>query len=347
MSQKDSAAAELRTQAYAALSSYLEAHHKQIVEVEVLPPAIKPPDGLFLEDGLSLGIPKKIFALAFVEARKIFLENVKSEGSHPLALKATRVMLFFEPEYLTAANFRKRKLQALGSDTTPAAQLAYRKAIKYEFCFLDSILTSPLHRQSKSPTLWHHRLWLLELFRPKILELIPEDVRAKFWRAELKSICKSSERHPNNYYAWQYARRLEERIDGMEATLEFTNTVKDWCCQHPSDTSGWSCLLYLVPKVEPLSKRTTVVRDVMGYTLKLQLENESLWVFIRSVVAHEALQEKRHDLYSALKEYDIEIERKKGSSSTLQDRIKRTLDWIQKYGNIENTSEDSTQDGAS
>jgi hypothetical protein len=347
MSQEDVAAAKLRTQAYDAFSNYLEAHHKQIVEIEVLPPAIKAKDGLFMVDGLSLGIPKKIFALAFIEARKIFLENIKNEHSHSLALKATRVILFFDPEYLTAANFRKRKLQALGSDDTPAAQLAYRKAIKHEFCLLDSILTSPLHRQSKSPTLWHHRLWLLELFPPKILEHIPEDVRAKFWRAELKSICKSGERHPNNYYAWQYARRLEKWIDGMEATLEFTNTVKDWCCQHPSDTSGWSCLLYLVPKVEPLSKRTTVVRDVMGYCLKLQLDNESLWVFIRSVVAHEALQDRRQDLYSALKEYDIEIERRKGSSPTLQDRIKHTLEWIQKYGNAENASHDSIQDGAS
>jgi hypothetical protein len=188
MSQKDTATAKLRAQAYDALSSYLEAHHKQIVEVEILPPAIKPQDGLFMKDGLSLGIPKKIFALAFVEAGKIFIENAKTDKSHSLALQATRVILFFEPEHLTAANFRKRKLEELRTDTTPAAQLAYRKAIKHEFCFLDSILTSPLHRQSKSPTLWHHRLWLLELFRPKILELIPEYVRAEFWRAELKSM---------------------------------------------------------------------------------------------------------------------------------------------------------------
>lgn len=336
MSQRDVATAKSRTQAYDALSSYLEAHHKQIVEVEILDSAIKPQDGLFMEDGLNLGIPKKVSALAFVEARKIFLDNAKNEETHSLALQATRVVLLFEPEHLTAANFRKHKLLALKSDTIPAAQLAYRKAIRHEFCFLDSILTSPLHRQSKSPTLWHHRLWLLELFRPSTLELVPEEVRAQFWRAELKSVCKSGERHPNNYYAWQYARRLEERIDGMDATLEFTQTVKDWCCRHPSDTSGWSCLLHLIPKVEPLHTRTTVVREVLGCSLKLQLENESLWVFIRSIVAHQTLQNERLDIYATLKEYEIEVGKKRGSS-TLLDRVRHTLEYIKKFGNIDNT----------
>ncbi|KAL5120099.1 hypothetical protein ACEQ8H_001924 [Pleosporales sp. CAS-2024a] len=335
MSHKETATAELQTRAYDALSSYLEAHHKHIVEVEILPPAFRPPDGLFLEHGRSLGIPNKIFALAFVEARKIFFESAKNEDDPTPALQATRVMLLYEPEHLTAANFRKRWLISLKADTetdsTSGAQTIYRKALKHEYCFLDTVLTSPLHRQSKSPTLWHHRLWLFELFRPSILELVPEEVRADFWRAELKSVCKSGEKHAHNFYAWQYARRIVERIDGMDATIEVAQTVKTWCCQHPSDTSGWSCLLYLLPKVQPLARRTVVVREVLNYALKLQLQHESLWVFIRTIVAHETLKENRDELFATLKEYSQEI---KDRSTVLHERVEQALNWIKRYGNI-------------
>lgn len=334
MSQKDSATAKLQVRAYEALSTYLEDNHRKILEIEILSPAIKPPNGLFLQEGINLGVPKKILALAFVEARRVFMENFETgnEESQALALKATRVILLFETDHITAANFRKRRLLALKTDTTPAAQLIYRKALQYEFCFLDSILTSPLHRQSKSPTLWHHRSWLFDLFRPSILEHVPEHIRADFWRAELKSICKSGERHPHNYYAWQYARRLEERVDGMEATMEFTETVKTWCCKHPGDTSGWSYLLYLLPKVEPLPKRTALVREVLGYALRLQLAHESLWVFIRTIVAHETLQENRTELFASLMEYEKEI---RVGSPVLVERVQRTLNWISQHGDMD------------
>lgn len=335
MSQKEIAAAKFQSESYEALSSYLEAHYKQIVEIEILPSAFTPQNGLLMKDGCSLGVPKKVLAVAFVEARKIFFQNEKTEDGQSLALRATKVMLLFEPEHLTAANFRKRSLMALKFDSTPAAQLAYRKALKYEFCFLDSILTSPLNRQSKSPTLWHHRLWLLELFRPKVVELVPEDVRAKFWRTELKSVCKSGEQHPKNYYAWQYARRLVERIDGMEAMLDFAQSVKDWCCKHPSDTSGWSCLLHLLPKVEPEAKRIMLFQEVLGYTLKLRLEHESLWVFIRTIMAHEALQSERDNMCSALREYNKEI-KTVGGSPVIQHRVKDTLQYVQQYGSASN-----------
>jgi hypothetical protein len=335
MDKKENAAAKLQTQAYEALSRYLEAHQRQIMEIEVLPPAIKPPDGLLMKDGLNLGVPKKILALAFAEARKIFSTNAEDEDSLLQVLQATKVMLLFEPEHLSAANFRKRKLVELSSGTTPEAQLLYRKALKYEFLFLDSILTSPLHRQSKSPTLWHHRLWLLRHFLPSDLEDVPEEVRASFWRAELASVCKSGERHPKNYYAWQYARRLVDRIDSMDAMLDFAQSVKEWCCKNPSDTSGWSCLLYLIPEAEPPSERTTLVRGVLDYTMKLNLEHESIWVFLRTIIAHEALHHDRTELCSTLQEYIKELERMEEASELLK-RVNNALEWIEKYGAVEN-----------
>lgn len=327
MSQKEIATAKLQTQAYDALSSYLQAHNNQIIEIEVLPPAIQPPNGLLMHDGLSVGIPKKILALAYVEARKRFFHNVKDEDSQSLALQATKVMLLFDPEHLTAANFRKRRLVTLQAGTTLEDKLAFRKSVKYEFCFLDSILTSPLHRQSKSPTLWHHRFWLLELLGPKSLKGIPED----FWRTELRSVCKSGERHPKNYYAWQYARKLVMMVDGMDATFEFARSIKDWCCKHPSDISGWSCLTFIIPHVEPPAERQDLVREVLDYAINLRSEHESLWVFIRTILAEKTLQDGQIKLVSMLRDYDQELKSADGQCA-LSVRIRQTLDWITKYG---------------
>jgi hypothetical protein len=335
MDKKETAAVKLQTQAYEALSRYLEAHRRQIIEIEVLPSSIQPPDGLLMKDGLNLGIPKRILALAFAEARKIFFANADDESSLLQVQQATKVMLLFEPENLSAANFRKRKLIELSSGTTPEAQLLYRKALKYEFLFLDSILTSPLHRQSKSPTLWHHRLWLLRHFLPSNLEDVPEDIRASFWQAELDSVCKSGERHPKNYYAWQYARKLAERIDSVDAMLDFAQRVREWCFKHPSDTSGWSCLLYLIPDVEQ-SERSALVRGVLDYTFKLNLENESIWVFIRTIIAHEALYRVRSELCSTLQEYSEELKDME-EVSELPKRVNDALEWIEKYGVSQDT----------
>jgi hypothetical protein len=326
MSQNDTAVARLQTQAYNALSNYLETHESQVVEIEVLPPAIQPPDGILMHDGLSVGISKKVLALAFVEARKRFFEDTKQDNSPYLIQQATRVMLLFDPEHLTAANFRKRRLVALRVGSTPEAEIAFCTAAKNEFCFLDSILTSPLHRQSKSPTLWHHRNWLLKLLRPHELDSIFGQTHTEIWHSELTSVCKSGERHPKNYYAWQYGRKLVDRVDGVEAT-KFARCIKDWCCKNPSDISGWSCLIYVILKVEILQEKLELVRAILDYAMNLRSENESLWVFIRTIIAHDTLGEGRNALDSMLRTYDKELKSSKGYD-VLSVRVVQTLEWI-------------------
>lgn len=326
-----SVAIELPAQAYEALSNYFKAHEKQILQIEVLPRSIKPPDGVLMVDGTNVGIPKKTLTLAFIEARKRFF----NDDPQPLRLNATKIILLFDPEHLTAANYRKQHLTTLKGDTSQEGQLAYRKAVKYEFCFLDSILTSPLHRQSKSPTLWQHRLWLLKLLVPKDKESVSEESRKEFWRKELDAVFRSGESHPKNYYAWQYARRLEERIDVLDATLNFAQCIKAWCCKHPSDISGWSCLLYLVPKIEPPSERHDLVWEVLKYAIDLQAEQESLWVFIRTVLAHEAMQEWRTELVSLLEDYCKDLERTEHLHSRHK-LVTRSLAWVTSHsGSIE------------
>jgi hypothetical protein len=121
----------------------------------------------------------------------------------------------------------------------------------------------------------------------------------------------------------------------VDAVLDFAQRVREWCFKHPSDTSGWSCLLYLIPDVEQ-SERSALVRGVLDYTFKLNLENESIWVFIRTIIAHEALYRVRSELCSTLQEYSEELKDME-EVSELPKRVNDALEWIEKYGVSQDT----------
>lgn len=236
---------DLQKFAYANLRDFFGAHENEVVEIEILPPAIQPSDGLSMQDGLSIGIPKKVLAAAYMEARRLFFADLISGKDAAATLEATKVILLFDPEHLTAANYRKRRLAAFQTDAKPVAGSTLHEAFRNEVCFLDSILTSPLHRQSKSPTLWYHRFGVIDCLRRIELHSADDETETAFWRTELNAICKAGEQHPRNYYAWQYARRLTCLISNRTVNDDIGPTVKDWCCKHPSDISGWSYLLHL------------------------------------------------------------------------------------------------------
>jgi hypothetical protein len=67
--------AALQTRAYTVLTKYLLDHSDEVLNIEILPPAFPPPDGICMVEGPNLGLPKEILALAFLEARKRFLAN--------------------------------------------------------------------------------------------------------------------------------------------------------------------------------------------------------------------------------------------------------------------------------
>jgi hypothetical protein len=185
-----------------------------------------------------------------------------------------------------------------------------------ELVFLDSILTSPLHRQSKSPTLWHHRFWLISLSLPLVHTITDEVSYSGFFKDELEAVFKAGEHHPKNYYAWQYARRLlvraEELIKDAPENRKFYEEVKSswikgvttWCRKHPSDISGWSFLLSLLPRVDKVSERLAIVKGVMDYAIKFELRNHSLWVFVRTALANGVLQGEQHALVDSLQIYE-------------------------------------------
>ncbi|OAG07364.1 uncharacterized protein CC84DRAFT_1060184, partial [Paraphaeosphaeria sporulosa] len=291
MSPRPTQHAQLQVAAYDALNTYFTTHANRTLEIEVLPPALETTDALILEDGVNLGVPKKILALAFVHARHLFFAHYRSdvEEEQRLAHEATRVMLLFDPEHLTAANHRKRhllRLEACGDDE------AFVKAMGAEGCFMNSILTSPLHRQSKSPTLWGHRAWWLDLILPALLA-IEYDIPA-FFMEELNAAIKGGERHPKNYYAWQYARRVVlKRGDSQPAgssewesfLTDCAQKVKSWCMLHVSDISGFSFLMWVLSLTRSSDERGRVVQEMVTYGVNVRLTNESPWTFVRMMLA--------------------------------------------------------------
>jgi hypothetical protein len=155
----------------------------------------------------------------------------------------------------------------------------------------------------------------------------PENVKEQakrindFVTAELAAVLKSSERHPHNYYAFQYARRLFRHV--LVAAVQATGSsiprpeypgctqaqpshitslttaslkiVRNWCYRHPSDASGWSFLDFLVHLLPPMSSAFAIGTDsesvaallverVVEYLIKFRMSNEAAWVFSRGML---------------------------------------------------------------
>ena len=205
-----------------------------------------------------------------------------TEGRWEEALQATSVMLLWDPNHVTAINWRKRCLLALkratedqdSGETAPKPEFEY--AVQQEVAFLSSLVTSPLAKHTKSSTLWSHRLWLLRLAPGCVLNLpcgddgvctakdrsqdLMEQVLEGYWEAELEIVMTAGERHPRNYYAWQYARDLLRElpvVGGCQGAYGAEDRrrklasgclrkVHRWCLQHPRDISGWAFLRILL-----------------------------------------------------------------------------------------------------
>jgi hypothetical protein len=342
MSHPPTQHAQLQERAYTTLNTYFTSHAQETLEIEVLPPAFEPTASLLLEDATYLGVPKKILALAFVHARSLFFAHHTSEAEadRTTAHDATRVMLLFDPEHLTAANYRKRHLlhlQRRDGEVFAAALWAERR-------FMDGILTSPLHRQSKSPTLWAHRAWWLERITP-VLSPSPHDAPALF-AAELDAVMKAGTRHPKNYYAWLYARRMVrksgETLGGADRET-FLSTcaekVMAWCMLHVSDISGFSFLTWVLALVDAPRERARIAKAIVSYAMDVRLANESPWTFVRMVVASGLVEEgDRAEIRREMEERREELAGT-GDAAQFTERLGATLEWIAKNEAVEDTPE--------
>ena len=190
----------------------------QILELDILPSSY--PSTLYSSPP-SLALPKPLLASLFVTAHAEFFTHITSrkrsyrsiedegiqerlgDGGSPTdessqsgdgsryiaALRATRVLLLWDPNHITAANFRKRHLLSCSQSreatipncsqsTTyaPADPAAtFRSLLHSELSFLTSLFTSPLPKAPKASTLWANRLWLLRSFLEDVLVLSQQE----------------------------------------------------------------------------------------------------------------------------------------------------------------------------
>ncbi|KAI1815666.1 hypothetical protein GGS20DRAFT_575991 [Poronia punctata] len=232
----------------------------------------------YLRDGDAVAIPKVRLLQAFSVARQIlqaYLLNRGTSGISADVIPATAILLLMDPEHLTAANTRKRALMLSGNPTTSALERERR--------FVDTLLTARLHRHTKSPTLWSHRRWLITTARSLG---IPCDIRHDIQNV----VMVAGERHPRNYNAWQYARFFVGEDSGVAATLAFD--MKEFCLRNHTDISAWSFLYYCLTKIQEPDSRakifSTIIQDILAMVDSFRWANESVWVFLRTVLAREA-----------------------------------------------------------
>lgn len=242
---------------YAELTELLKNRRDQTYDVEILPSGLGP----LVYDGCSIGITKAALVQAFFIARRIFFGSLTAKLDASLDPKdgngrptaeigvdellapvslAAEVILLLAPEHLTACNWRKRLLLRVLDQALPEQAMM---ALRCEITFTTTLLRSPLHRHTKSPTLWFHRYWILARLplEPNSRglgsfvsalsqggeELAPSDLEnaKRILLSELSVVLKSAEHHPMNYYAFSYIR-------------QFLNLLERKLNQTPGDGAG-------------------------------------------------------------------------------------------------------------
>ena len=258
-------------------------------------------------DPPAIGIPKALLLSCFLRARSIFFSRLEACRSTSSAkwdpdvpidkewlevCEATAVILLWEPNHLTAINWRKRAFME-------------KRARRAELSFLNSLQTSPMPQHAKSSTLWAYRLQILR----------EEHKMGIAWREELNIVMVAGERHAKNYHAWEHARQVwrlllsddsiqngseRENKKTDEITGMFQETVVDvhkWCLMHPRDISGWAFLAFLlrsaVNEATRLEEATKIIRETRVFVDKLGWKGESVKCFLNMAEQAKTVDETR------------------------------------------------------
>ncbi|KKK17403.1 hypothetical protein P175DRAFT_0504377 [Aspergillus ochraceoroseus IBT 24754] len=286
-----------QTPAFQELSRIFATRGDCVLEIEILPPALGP----FLQDEQSIGATKKYLVQAFVTARDVFFGTLShghkvSSGDaidddddddevNTKLRTASEIILLFDCEHLTACNWRKKWLVTLLHGHLDQNELD--RALSTELSLMTTYLCSPLHRHTKSPTLWQHRLWVLahlvKLRKPEL-----ETTKGLF-QAELAVGLRAGELHPKNYYAFNSMRELHHLLSGLGGEMgdwsillarSIVDTVLDWCMAHPADISGLMFLLYLLDAARNPTLHLESVGKLVEFALDIGWEGESLWTCV-------------------------------------------------------------------
>ena len=329
---------------YDELTTLLHSIPSRVLEIDILP--ILPsssssssscPQIQYSAPDHALGITKAALIQCFVIARTNFFagkDRLRAAGEdetggkeQDVVWQATSVMLLWDPNYSTVINWRKRVLLRSvggwqGGEGTLCEDGIFqgdrkREILEQELLFLESLVTSPLPKHTKSSTLWAHRLWLFRTFlladlvglrggedggSKRYVQSTRRDYREMdafgLWEGELAVVMKAGERHPRNYYAWNYARGLLDLLVTFELCLaaqkhilteQTLERMKKWCFMHPRDISGWTFLLWVLELVFTKvgdEKREDTVRVIIWETTvfigKYDWRGESVEWFLKN-----------------------------------------------------------------
>ncbi|KAJ5882119.1 Protein prenyltransferase [Penicillium soppii] len=283
--------------AFQELANIFASRDNKVLEIEIIPPSL---GAAFLQDGCAIGTTKKTLIQAYTVARQLFFDRLQPmteddlKAIHQSDTVITEIMLLFDCEHLTACNWRKRRLcTAMASSVAATTLLLFQT----ELTLMSSYQCSPLHRHTKSPTLWHHRLWVLgHLLRmqtwstPELLSL---------QRSELDVVLRAGELHPKNYYAFSYMRQLgvvltdaaEDEDWNTESARSVVDRVIDWCLANPRDISGWSFAVHVLEDIPSEDIQVQALGKVTRFALSVGWEGESLWTFVAQAASQFGLED--------------------------------------------------------
>ncbi len=168
----------------------------------------------------------------------------------------------------------------------PVRKGKIQEAVEAELAWVETLVTSPLDgKQAKSSWVWAHRMWILQTFPMAVCNGFPgeglngytaDDGIGAWVRKELQIVMMAGERHPRNYYAWNYARgviRISMRTLSSKGGEECARMIHQWCLMHPRDISGWAFLVFLLDQrdlaTEPDKSLNAdeIVEDVFAKTI--------------------------------------------------------------------------------
>ncbi|KAI0472440.1 hypothetical protein F4859DRAFT_515285 [Xylaria cf. heliscus] len=289
-----------------------------LLEIEFLGQSHQLEQGInFLQDGNAIAIPKLRLVQAFLVARQILQSHIEHANKNITkdVTAATYILLLMDPEHLTAANVRKRALSVPGNLT--------QANLKREKQLVDTLLTARLHRHTKSPTLWSHRRWLVTTCWALG---IPWDIRHDIQNV----VMVAGERHPRNYVAWQHARFLIDHDLSLAATV--APDVKAFCLRNHSDISGWAFLSDCITRIQDQESRgltcSSVLEDALSMAESFRWTNESVWVFLRMVVARECASEQDFKRFIATND---KLSTTLPHSTPQRIIMERAREWCSKY----------------
>lgn len=312
--------------AYQSISNVLAPPTDGLLEIEILGKShfIVHDGQHVLQDGRAVGISKLALVQAFLVGRQRLQDHLRGLMPQPddELFAVTAVILLFDPEYLTAANARKRLLRAQITSSSSSSIEARVRLLEGEKRFVDSLLTSRLHRHTKSPTLWSHRRWLVATTASLGL---PVDVRRDIGDI----VCVAGERHPRNYYGWCHARFLMGLVNESVHRREIRGMVQAWCFQHHTDISGWSFLYFLLDAES--GSRTDAgcptFTEVLNLVRSLRLTNESVWVFLRTLAASRLVRDEQYSQFLAVQAAVLEPLKNPAEQAVLR----AAVDWCTTY----------------